>query len=217
VLIFRDISATDAQFLKYKCPIFYHYVICASGFNEQKKHDIKNLVENQGGGTYRGELVCGTTTHLVLNEPKGSKYEAAKMWKITVVKSEWIYDSIEAGYCLPEKNYTLEPENQTSTPTDMRRLASKKANLSSIGDISVIPGAMNNSIKCVNETENNNKSLSITQLNMTNTNFVKPVASAPNLKSNEAEFADIFKELNSIGKVKITLFDGMGVIIKTSQ
>ncbi len=205
-------SATDAKFLAYKCPIFYRYVICASGFNEQKKLNIKELVETKGGGTYRGELVCGTTTHLVLNEPKGSKYEAAKMWKIIVVKSEWVYDSIEAGYCLPEKSYVLEPENQTSTPTDMRRLASKKVNLSSIGDISVIPGALNNSVaKCVNETENNNKSLSITQLNMTSSNGIKPVASAPNLKSAEAEFADILKELNSIGKVKISLFDGIGV------
>ncbi len=73
----------------------------------------------------------------MLNEPKGSKYEEAKMWKIIVVKSEWVYDSIEAGYCLPEESYVLEPEHQ-----DTCRLASEKSILSSIGDTSVAPDCL---------------------------------------------------------------------------
>jgi hypothetical protein len=206
----RDLNGSDAKYLKYKCPIFYRYVICASGYNEQTKENLKELVETKGGGTYRGELICGTTTHLVLSEPKGSKYDAAKSWRIAVVKPEWVYESIEAGYCLPEANYALESVNHTSTPTDMRRQASKKtANMSSLNDISVIPGALNNSVKCVNETENNsNKTMSITQLNATAASS-KP--SNAGLKTAEAELAEILKELNSIGKVHISLFDGIGV------
>jgi NAD-dependent DNA ligase len=117
LLLNRDVHAIEAKYLKYNCPIFNKYVICASGFNEVTKNEIKQLVESEGG-TYSGDLICGTTTHLISNEPKGTKYQYAKLWKINVVKSAWAYDSKKAHYCLPEKNYQLESSNHTSTPTD---------------------------------------------------------------------------------------------------
>ena len=52
----------------------------------------------------------------------GPKYEFAKKWKIHIVKSDWLYDSIEKGYCLEEKQFALakdageKSEVKTSTP-----------------------------------------------------------------------------------------------------
>jgi hypothetical protein len=127
--------------LRFRCPVFYKYIICASGFNEETKKRIKTQVES-GGGTYCGDLTFNETTHLVLNEPKGAKFEAAKMWKILVVKSEWINDSLAAGYCLPEKEYILQTvDNQTSTPTGDRVITKQKSNVPPEIDISCIGNA----------------------------------------------------------------------------
>lgn len=52
----------------------------------------------------------------------GAKYEFAKKWRINIVKSDWLYDSIEKGYCLEEKEFSLtdnsetKAEVKTSTP-----------------------------------------------------------------------------------------------------
>lgn len=52
----------------------------------------------------------------------GAKYEFAKKWRINIVKSDWLYDSIEKGYCLEEKQFSLtdnsetKAEVKTSTP-----------------------------------------------------------------------------------------------------
>lgn len=182
-------------------------------------------MEEKGGGTYKGELICGTTTHLVLNEPKGEKFNHARMWKIVVVKSAWIYDSIEAGYCLPETNYVLEQQH-TSTPTleSNGRTSSRAkttdttpAGLSTtIGDISLIPAAgVNGSmIRSINDTENYaNRTLSITQ-QLNGTSLAKP-AQAP-AKPAGPNFGDMLKELNAIGRIDMNLFDSIGVSVDSS-
>lgn len=64
-------------------------------------------------------------TILLMNIPLysvGAKYEFAKKWKIHIVKSDWLYDSIEKGYCLEERQFSLtddmddKSEVKTSTP-----------------------------------------------------------------------------------------------------
>ena len=125
------------------------------------------------GGTYKGDLVCGTTTHLVINEPKGQKYDHAKIWKINIVSAAWVYDSIKEQYCLPEKKYAF-ADNQTSTPTstDSRIVHKTKGSASGLSDIDVsVIGRpadasllvnhktrdTNQSLKTINDTENNEK------------------------------------------------------------
>jgi len=198
-------------------------VICASGFNETTKNEIKSLVET-GGGTYRGDLVCGTTTHLIINEAKGVKYDHAKLWKINIVKPKWIYDSMEAGYCLPEKNYVLDSSNQTSTPTEA--INKVKRVIPDI-DVSVIntmnssrndnfASAANSSAKLVNETE---RRYSHTTFNTTNNSFnMLNASNLPGTTMKKPEppannYAQTLEQLNSIGKIKFTLFDGIGVFL----
>ena len=219
----RNIHGTDKEFHKYKCPIFNKYVICASGFDEEPKKELNNLITNNGG-TYSGDLVMGTVTHLVTNEAKGKKYIYAKEWKIIVVKAEWIYESIRAGYCLLEKNFQFESTNQTSTPTESRML--KKRAAPDI-DISVINNNNNTMAakmsmplaKCVNETDTNFRNMSSTMLNSTAISNSSMSTSIYNKTNNKNEvnkplsnFTDALKELNSIGKIDLALFDGIGVI-----
>lgn len=37
----------------------------------------------------------------------GVKYEFVKKWRINIVKSDWLYDFIEKGYCLEEKQFSF--------------------------------------------------------------------------------------------------------------
>jgi hypothetical protein len=139
------------------------------------------------------------------------------------VKPKWIYDSVEAGYCLPEKNYAVDSSNQTSTPTEAMNKV--KRVIPDI-DVSVIntmnssrndnfPSAANSSaVKFVNETE---RRYSHTTFNTTNNSF--NMLNASNLTSTAIKkpepvannYAHILEQLNSIGKIKFTLFDGIGV------
>jgi hypothetical protein len=225
-----ETKATDPIFDKYKCPIFNRLYISATGFDEEQKEELKNIIESNGG-FYMPDLVLYKTTHLIAKEPKGQKYDHAKHWKIAIVKQDWISDSLKAAYCLKEKNYQLEtPDNQTSTPTtDTRTLKSKLQ--TTISDISVIGGnnpnntttntTTNSSAKSdkgetllvgklmyknkVNETGHNTTlSTTINSSKM----FSLPTTPTTTAASNNSQ---ILKDLNSIGKIKINLFDGLGV------
>lgn len=116
---------------------------------------------------------------------------------------------------MPEKNYALETDNQTSTPTDSRIAKKKVPDI----DVSVIGGTNKNITKCINETENGrtfmsnnsfNATLNSSSVSQINKNMPKPTLPPPPPQPTN-NYADILKDLNSIGKIKITLFDGIGV------
>lgn len=78
------------------------------------------------------------------------------------MKPEWVYESIQAGYCLYEKNYQLRSATQVLTPSDNRVLKSR-ANIdnslmnNSPMNNSLINNSLNfNSPKCLNEIDTNN-------------------------------------------------------------
>ena len=57
----------------------------------------------------------------------GQKYEFALKWKINIVTPNWVFDSVQSGYCLPEDKFSLRPKPgsgsraaTTSTPTSSR-------------------------------------------------------------------------------------------------
>ena len=179
---------------------------------------------------------------------KGSKYDHAKLWKIWVIKPEWIYESIRANYCLPEQNFRIDTSNQTSTPTDNRVQKNRAA---PDIDLSVINGNLikstPNITKCVNETDANYRTMSNTMLSSTYNSTMSSTHSNNANNNNAASsrittpkplssFADILKgvcylfsvkfsscqhmlkfrillELNTIGKIDLALFDGIGVIL----
>ncbi len=149
----------------------------------------------------------------------GAKYEHAKLWKINVVKPTWVYESKKAKYCQPEKNYAVEGSTHTSTPTEQRHL--KSQHKAPEIDVSVISKPHHphsgNATRLVNETENatrlsmSNSILSVSGSASANANGSgRPQAKKPDTRT-VTNYADLAKELNLIGKIKLDLLDGIGV------
>ncbi|CAF0884296.1 unnamed protein product [Adineta ricciae] len=106
----KTVKATDSTFDRFKCPLFYKFIISLSGFAERDRNTIKQYVEREGA-TYSPSLIKDQCTHLICKEPKGSKFEHAIKWRIPTLKPEWIFDSSEKGSCLRLTNFLW------STPT----------------------------------------------------------------------------------------------------
>ncbi|ESO92053.1 hypothetical protein LOTGIDRAFT_233309 [Lottia gigantea] len=142
---YRHVHASDDIFSKYRCPVFKGFNVTVSGLTQSLRLEVKHLIESEGG-KFSGEMTKDSCTHLVTNEPKGRKYAFAVKWKIHTVTIDWVYQSVETGYCQPEKEYSLlssdndkssKSSNSTSTPTkDISRIQE-----SHLGDISEISNA----------------------------------------------------------------------------
>ncbi|XP_033732968.1 LOW QUALITY PROTEIN: DNA topoisomerase 2-binding protein 1-like [Pecten maximus] len=140
----RAVHGMDATLQEYRCPIFKGLVITVSGLDPQERNDVKKLI-NSEGGKYTGEMKVNECTHLIINNPKGTKYEFAKKWKLNIVRTEWLYDCIGKGFCQETEKYKVVAETdkslaKTSTPEKdvPHTRASTIADLSCIANVSVI-------------------------------------------------------------------------------
>ena len=86
-------------------------LLCLTGFGD-KRDDIADMI-TANGGHYTGDLTR-RVTHLVVNEPEGKKFAAAKTWNIHTITLNWLLRSIERGLMLEETKFdpTLSPEEQ---------------------------------------------------------------------------------------------------------
>ncbi|XP_068944398.1 DNA topoisomerase 2-binding protein 1-like [Petaurus breviceps papuanus] len=98
----------------FKCPLFFGCTICVSGLCTLERRAIQQLTAEHGGH-YMGHLHMNECTHLIVQEPKGQKYECAKRWNIHCVTVEWFYHSIEKGFCQDEAMYRTEPVLETKS------------------------------------------------------------------------------------------------------
>jgi topoisomerase (DNA) II binding protein 1 len=117
----KHILATDEQFDKFKCPIFKGCTICVTGLDGQTRQDVKKLCQVHGG-IYSGELNMNTCTHLLVNMPRGEKYEFARKWNIHCVSTQWFYDCVRTGFWLDEVSYRTLPEEDESLSQPGSRL-----------------------------------------------------------------------------------------------
>ncbi|XP_075216325.1 mutagen-sensitive 101 isoform X2 [Lycorma delicatula] len=117
----QNIHATDPQFNKYRCPVFYNLEITTTNLSNSEKLKLKQLV-NSNGGIYSGELKQNSTNVLIINSnPKTSKkYLHARSWDLTCVKSSWVYESIEKGFAVNSQDHIISPQVKCSTPTENR-------------------------------------------------------------------------------------------------
>ncbi|XP_053372869.1 DNA topoisomerase 2-binding protein 1-A-like [Mercenaria mercenaria] len=163
------VHGSDEQFQDYKCPIFKGQVITVSGLSSSERTEAKKLIEKEGG-VYSGEMKAKECTHLITNDPKGQKYNFALKWEIHVVRSEWLYESIEKGYCQDEKNYPVDNSDndrrhmKTSTPERRSvlgmsvlkysnfRLMVVASDMTDINNISMISMAQVNETACTTFT-----------------------------------------------------------------
>ena len=100
------IHATDPIFTRYKCPVLQGLCITVSQYGKKDRELLKKSVESHGG-SYTPTLDMNTTTIVILNKADGDKYRYAKRWKIPCITSDWVYDSIEKGYCLSTEGYLI--------------------------------------------------------------------------------------------------------------
>ncbi|XP_041372354.1 DNA topoisomerase 2-binding protein 1-A-like [Gigantopelta aegis] len=139
--MYRHVHCHDDQFEKHKCPVFMGLVITVSGLDIEERKEIQKIVEAEGG-SYSGEMKLKETTHLVLKEPKGQKYEHAKKWKINIVRTTWLYESVEKGYCLNEADFWIENKTDHNTSRSVKTSTPDKEKstieMSRLGDISTI-------------------------------------------------------------------------------
>ncbi|KAF6207561.1 hypothetical protein GE061_016008 [Apolygus lucorum] len=135
----RDVSAFDEEFIKYKLPPFKGMHISCSNLAQGVKKKIQAAVESNGG-VYMTALEQNKTTILIIGEADGKKFQAAQLWGIPCLMTEWVTDSVEKGMALPTKNYLINPRPKCSTPTND------------------LPSFMSNDVSCIpfgNESANN--------------------------------------------------------------
>lgn len=111
----KQLHATDSSFDKHKCPIFKGLVITVSQLSTSERSELQAIIE-ENGGSYLAPLKARETTHLVLSDPIGDKYRYAKNWKIFCINTNWVFDSVEAGYCKDENLYKIENTSKLEQP-----------------------------------------------------------------------------------------------------
>nr|AAP03894.2 Xmus101 [Xenopus laevis] len=146
----RIIRYSDVNMTEYLCPIFRGCTICVTGLSSLDRKEVQRLTALHGG-EYTGQLKMNESTHLIVQEAKGQKYECARKWIVHCISVQWFFDSIEKGFCQDETMYKIEPAStiksvpDTSTPTG----GNSKPNSRTLYDVSQIS---NISTSCVNES-----------------------------------------------------------------
>ncbi|XP_041590238.1 DNA topoisomerase 2-binding protein 1 isoform X6 [Vulpes lagopus] len=134
----------------FKCPIFLGCIICVTGLCSLDRKAVQQLTVKHGG-QYMGQLKMNECTHLIVQEPKGQKYECAKRWNVHCVTTQWFFDSVDKGFCQDESIYKTEPRPETktmpdtSTPTGQIHTVDSRT-LSDVSHISNINAS------CINES-----------------------------------------------------------------
>ena len=117
-------DATNEKFIdKHRCSILKGCSVCVSGLCGEKREEIKRLVEKHGG-IYSAELRLNVTTHLLIENPTGQKYEFALRWSVICVKPDWLHGCINTGYWIEETPYLVKGgKDLSSTSTSNATLS----------------------------------------------------------------------------------------------
>ncbi|XP_032642890.1 DNA topoisomerase 2-binding protein 1 isoform X1 [Chelonoidis abingdonii] len=144
------IRYTDISMEDFICPLFRGCTICVTGLSSVDRKEVQRLT-TEHGGQYTGQLKMNECTHLIVQEPKGQKYECAKKWNVQCVSIQWFFNSIENGYCQDEAMYKTESvQKQNTTPsTSTPTCQASKPDSCTLSDVSHIS---NISLNGINET-----------------------------------------------------------------
>ncbi|XP_044776371.1 DNA topoisomerase 2-binding protein 1 isoform X2 [Neomonachus schauinslandi] len=136
---------TDVNMEDFKCPIFLGCIICVTGLCSLDRKAVQQLTIKHGG-QYMGQLKMNECTHLIVQEPKGQKYECAKRWNVHCVTTQWFFDSVDKGFCQDESIYKTEPRPETKTVPDTSTPTGQINTVDNVSHISNI------SASCINES-----------------------------------------------------------------
>ncbi|XP_025871248.2 DNA topoisomerase 2-binding protein 1 isoform X3 [Vulpes vulpes] len=136
---------TDVNMEDFKCPIFLGCIICVTGLCSLDRKAVQQLTVKHGG-QYMGQLKMNECTHLIVQEPKGQKYECAKRWNVHCVTTQWFFDSVDKGFCQDESIYKTEPRPETKTMPDTSTPTGQIHTVDNVSHISNINAS------CINES-----------------------------------------------------------------
>ncbi|XP_051818622.1 DNA topoisomerase 2-binding protein 1-like isoform X1 [Antechinus flavipes] len=136
----KDINMED-----FKCPLFFGCTICVSGLCTLERRAIQQLT-SEHGGQYTGHLQMNECTHLIVQEPKGQKYEYAKRWNVHCVTVEWFYHSIEKGFCQDEAKYKIESISEAKSEPCISTAAGQNNEAGGYTNESIHNSVVNNSL-----------------------------------------------------------------------
>nr|XP_055177361.1 DNA topoisomerase 2-binding protein 1 isoform X3 [Nyctereutes procyonoides] len=136
---------TDVNMEDFKCPIFLGCIICVTGLCSLDRKSVQQLTVKHGG-QYMGQLKMNECTHLIVQEPKGQKYECAKRWNVHCVTTQWFFDSVDKGFCQDESIYKTEPRPETKTMPDTSTPTGQIHTVDNVSHISNINAS------CINES-----------------------------------------------------------------
>ncbi|XP_045153750.1 DNA topoisomerase 2-binding protein 1 [Echinops telfairi] len=141
---------TDLNMEDFKCPVFLGCIICVTGLCGFDRKAVQRLTVEHGG-RYMGQLKMNECTHLIVQEPKGQKYECAKRWNVHCVTPQWFFDSVEKGFCQDESIYKTDLKPETKTMPDTSTPAGHTDNILDSGIPSDVSHISNNA-SCINES-----------------------------------------------------------------
>uniref|UniRef100_A0A7M4EKL8 DNA topoisomerase II binding protein 1 n=1 Tax=Crocodylus porosus TaxID=8502 RepID=A0A7M4EKL8_CROPO len=131
-------SCKDLNMEDFICPLFRGCTLCVTGLSSLDRKEVQHLATKHGG-QYTGQLKMNECTHLIVQEPKGQKYECAKKWNVHCVSIQWFFESIERGFCQDESMYKVElGPKQDSTPSTSTPTNEASRTLSDVSHISNI-------------------------------------------------------------------------------
>ena len=74
-----------------------------------------------------------STAILIIPTPEGDKYEYARKWKIPCVSPDWVFDSIEKGFCQSTTPFRIDQQQVLSINPIVSRSYSFSNNLHTYG------------------------------------------------------------------------------------
>ena len=117
------------------------------------KDILKRSIESHGG-VYSGTLDMESTAILIIPTPEGQKYNYARKWKIPCVSPDWVFDSIEKGFCQSTTPFRI--DQKASSPVRADETAAKLEEVSMCSTIllpnATLPGEEKNKTVKVDDT-----------------------------------------------------------------
>ncbi|XP_045030962.1 DNA topoisomerase 2-binding protein 1 isoform X3 [Daphnia magna] len=132
----ETIHATDPIFTRLHCPIFHGCIVSASQISVEERESIKKIIR-ANGGQYSAKLERGKTNIVIIPSAEGEKYRHARQWKILCLKPEWIQASLEEGYAVDPKCFTLNETNTTLPSNKSSTLKAHSRSFANLGNSSV--------------------------------------------------------------------------------
>ncbi len=88
----------------------------------EERNKIMEIVKTNGGAYSPALKLNVVNTFLLLKEPNGEKFKYAQIKRIPCLNIQWLYDSVEKGYALPEDKYVIRSDSQNcaTNPTPQR-------------------------------------------------------------------------------------------------